>query len=544
MKIIETSREFEISFDYDRRIVALLQKEKASRWNPVRKLWTLPKSSRDFVNELNKKFGNQIGERPEVYDKIPDLPELEIEIPLKRELFPFQKKGVAYALQQKRLIIGDQPGLGKTSQAIAALIAADAFPVLIVCPASLRYNWQAEFETVAGMKSIIMSEKVRLTWRQYYRAGLCKVFITNYESLKKYFVDRIDQPKDVPLRLNHIHFSQSIQEFKAVVYDEIHRCKEAKTQQAKFAKGIASGKEYIFGLSGTPLVNKPKDLLSQISIIGRLPEFGGYTYFLKRYCGDNGNGASNLHELNYKLATTCFYQRQKHEVLKELPDKIRQVITCHITTRKEYLAAVNDLAHYLKDFKQRSEEQISISLRGEIMVKIGICKNISARGKLPEVFEYIDEIIDSGEKVVIFIHQKEIARSILQQYPSALTITGDDSAETRDSNVKKFQSNPAFQLIVCNIKAGGVGITLTAASRVGFVELPWHAADCDQCEDRCHRIGQKDSVQATYFIGKNTIDEDIFAMIEEKRKVANTVTGTVDNVQRQLISKLLKSENF
>jgi SWI/SNF-related matrix-associated actin-dependent regulator 1 of chromatin subfamily A len=542
MVVTETQSEFLVEFDYNPRLVREVKRIGGGRWNPVLKKWRFPLEKRADIQALKNKYGFiESGPEPD-YDDIPDLPELAEPVPLKRPLFPFQERGTAYNLIHKRVIVGDEPGLGKTSTVIASIVALKAFPALIVCPASLKLNWQQEWLTVAGMNSMILQDSVKNTWMTYYKTGLFQVFIVNYESLKKYFVDRIEKEPDVPLRLNHIHFRENINLFKSVAFDELHRCKDGSTQQAKFCMGISKGKEYIFGMTGTPVVNKPKDLISQLHIVGRLPDFGGYKFFINRYCGGGtGVGATNLRELNYKLKTTCFYQRQKKDVLKDLPDKIRQKVICEITTRKEYLAAINDLGNYLKQWRDRTDAEIRKSLRGEIMVKIGLCKNISARGKMNEVIEHIDDVIDSGEKIVVFIHQKEIAERLLKHYPTAVSIRGTDTTEQRNANVKAFQTNPNIRVIVCNIKAGGVGITLTASSRVAFVELPWHPADCTQCEDRCHRIGQKDSVQATYFLGKNTIDEDIYQIIESKREVANTITGSEENIQTEIIEKLTKS---
>lgn len=541
--VIKTPRFFELEFQYNQRVVKDIKAVPGHRWNPVKKLWTIPLESESSVNWILKKYGVESSgnDSPEEFNTIPDLPDLDIEVPIKRTLFPFQSKGVAQALKMKRLIIGDQPGLGKTTQAIATIVAANAFPCLIICPSSLKYNWQKEWEEVAGIKPIILNEKVKNTWQQYYHVGICKVFITNYESLKKYFVQGIEKPDGIPLRLNHIKFKDSINLFKSVAIDELHKCKDGSTMQAKFVMGICKKKEYVLGLTGTPVVNKPKDLLSQLHIIDRLVEMGGYKYFMTRYCGGNGSGATNLRELNYKLCTTCFYQREKKEVLKELPDKIRQIVLCDITTQKEYDAALLDLATYLSDYRSKSDEEITKSMRGEIMVKIGVCKNISARGKLNEVIEHIDEVTESGEKIVVFIHQKEIAAALKRHYPKAVSITGDDNMEERNNAVYQFQNIKNTQIIICSIKAAGVGITLTASSRVAFVELPWTAADCDQCEDRTHRIGQHNSVQCTYFLGAGTIDEDIYKIIEGKRSIAGQVTGTVDNTQKEIIDRISNS---
>lgn len=554
LTVTQTPTYYELAFKYNPFIVQEIKKVQGYRYNAVRKIWTLPADKSEDVKRLMKRYGvPDLQKREEEYDVIPELPNLieEYDAILSRNAlikpFPYQKKGIAYNLINKRVIVGDQPGLGKTLQAILTAFLANRKCILVICPSSLKINWQREFEKFIGWKSIILTDKVKNTWQQYFRVGMCKVFITNYESLKKYFVDNIitvtDQKtgKKAPLRLNHIQFKDCIKQFDMVICDEMHKCKDGRTQQAKFVMGIAKGKEYVLGLTGTPVVNKPKDLVSQLHILQRLNDFGGYKTFMDRYCGGNGSGAFNLKELNYKLSTTCFYQRQKKDVLKELPDKMRQIILCDITTMKEYEEAVNDLANYLKEFKSKSEQEIDKSMRGEIMVRIGICKNISARGKMNEVIDHIDEVIESGEKIVVFIHQKEIAMALLKHYPHAVSVRGDDNMDARQKAVDSFQNDPKTNIIICSIKAAGVGLTLTASSRVAFVELPWHPADCDQCEDRTHRIGQKNSVQCTYFLGKDTIDEDIYKLIEEKREVANTITGSVDDVQREIIDRITGS---
>jgi SWI/SNF-related matrix-associated actin-dependent regulator of chromatin subfamily A-like protein 1 len=547
LTINQTPSVFEISFHFNPYIKDEVKAIEGSKWNPIKKVWTIPVQQKIAVDYLAKKHGT-IAEtqQPEEYDVVPPLPELTFEIPLKRSLFPFQANGVAQGLVYKKFINGDQPGLGKTSQAIATVVAAhvlngDSYPVIVICPTTLKENWKREWDIVAGEKAMILSDKVKNTWHQYYKAGHYKVFIVNYESQKKYFVQAINKPKDKPLRLNHIEFKESSTLFNTVICDELHRCKDGSTQQAKFVMGLTRNKNYVIGLTGTPVVNKPKDLIAQLHIIGRLNDLGGYKTFMDRYCGGNGTGAFNLKELNYKLSTTCFFQRQKQDVLKDLPDKMRQIVLCDITTQKEYDKALDDLADYLKEYKDKTDAQIEKSMMGEVMVRIGVCKNISARGKMNEVTEFIDEVTEAGEKIVVFIHQKEIALKLLTHYPKAVSVRGDDSLEARDNAVKSFQNDPNVKVIVCSIKAAGVGLTLTAASRVAFVELPWHPADCDQCEDRCHRIGQKSSVQCTYFLGKDTIDEHIYKIIEDKREISNTITGTHDNVQREIVDNIMGS---
>lgn len=549
MNIVHNGRYYEIQFDFNPRILSAIKAIEGRRWNPTEKVWMIPVEQQKAVEELQRRFCkvNPTTQVPEEIGVLEEMPELDIELPLKVNPYPYQRRGIAYNLKYKRVIVGDEPGLGKTLQAIATAVASGAQCILVICPSSLKENWVREFDKFAGYKGLVMADKIKTTWPTYNRVAGVKVFITNYESLKKYFVDKIVRERDEqtgkekPLRLNHIHFKEEIKLFDFVIIDELHRLKDGSSQQSKYTMGITRGKEWVLGLTGTPVVNKPKDLVAQLHIVNRLMDMGGYKYFIDRYCGGNGSGATNLRELSYKLKSTCFYQRKKKEVLTELPDKMRQVVITDITNRTEYDRAINDLASYLQQYKQMSAEDIDKSLRGEIMVQIGVCKAISARGKIDMAVEHINEVIESGEKIGVFIHQKEIAQALKAKYPDALTITGSDSMEARQAAVDKFQNDPNAKVILLSIKAAGVGLTLTASSRCLFIELPWHPADCDQCEDRFHRIGQKNSVQAAYLIGKDTIDEKIYQIIEKKRAIANDVLGVQDNIQKEIIDMVMGS---
>lgn len=542
MEIQEVGNNFLIKFDFHPKILSDIKLIPGRRWNSSQKAWMIPKKEGVRVQRLLDKYSP----KKEVVDQnisyeIEPLPELTLHIPLKMELYPYQKKGVAYCLDKKRLIIGDKPGLGKTAQAIATITKANAFPCLIICPSSLKINWEREWQMWTSHKAISLKDSIKSTWPIYHEHGMADVFICNYESLKKYFVTAINK-NGKQLRLTDIIFNENISKFKSVIIDEMHRVKDASTQQTKFTKGIATGKEYIIGITGTPVINKPRDLVAQLGIVERLKDFGGYKEFLNRYC-EGFNGASNLTELNYKLNKICFYKREKKEVLKELPDKVKQVVICEINNRAEYRDAENDLENYLKEYKKKSDSEVAKSMKGEIMVRIGILKNISARGKLHDVMSYIDDVVDSGEKIVVFVHLRDVADVIQKHYPNSVSVLGKDSREERQSSIDAFQNDPDVKVIICSIKAAGVGITLTAASRVAFVEQSWHAADHEQCEDRCHRIGQKDSVQCIYFLGKDTIDEKIYQMISVKREISDTITGSENDMEVNIIDNVINLFN-
>lgn len=547
LDITEMPTGYEVKFEYKPYLVSGIKLIPGSRYTgPVKKTWTVPLESGPALKNWAKNFG-VISVNKATVEEIGDieaLPELTINIPLLRNPFPYQNNGIAYAIQKRKCIFGDQPGLGKTGQAIAAAMGLQAKCILVICPATLRENWKREWKIWTGKEVMILRDSVKTSWPQYYKVGMCNVFIVNYESLKKYFVQEIKTPidektgKKKPLQLNHIAFFKTVELFDTVIVDESHRCKESKTFQSKATEAIARTKTNIFALTGTPVVNKPKDLISQLKIINRLQEFGGYMGFTNKYC-QGANQASNLKELNWRLHKTCFFRREKRDVLKDLPDKMRNIVRVDITNRAEYNKAENEFITYLKENMHKTDAEAEKSMRGEVMVRMGVLKQIAAKGKLEGVIEYISEIVDAGEKVVIFAWHKEIIRQLKDQFPKAVTITGDDDMKQRQNAVDSFQQDPKVQVIFCNIKSGGVGITLTASSRVGFIEQPWHPADYDQCEDRCHRIGQKGSVQSTNFLGHNTIDEYIYSIIEKKRAIANQVTGAKEQIETNMVNDII-----
>ncbi len=538
MHIIDRGNYFEVRFMYHERIVRAIKQIPGRAWDGHRRVWLVPASEKTRLDNFYEKYAAlSLVQAPIELGEIPDLPYLEREVKLERAMFPFQERGVAFCLQHQRVIVGDKPGLGKTQQAIATIVAAGAFPCVIVCPNTLKLNWQQEWKTVAGKKAVIIDDKNRSNWWMYHERGVADVFIVNYESVKKYFVQTIAKDSSEPLMVKHVRYRQEAKRFKSAVIDEAHRCKDTGTQTAKFVIGLTIHLEWVLAMSGTPIVNKTEDIAALLFMIGRMREFGGLKFFRERYC----KSSTFLPELQWKLKTKCFYQRRKEEVLPDLPAKIRQIMLCDITTRVEYQVAINDLARYLKEYQQKTDAEIRKSLRGEIMVRIGLCKAISARGKLAETCEQIDEITGSGGKVVVFIYQRRVLEMLLEQYPHAVTISGMDSEVERHQNVQAFQNNPKVNIIICNIKAGGVGINLTAASRMIIVELPWHAADADQCEDRCHRIGQQNQLQITYMIGHKTIDQVIYQMIEDKRALGDSITGGQDITEEELIDKISDS---
>lgn len=517
------------------------------RWDKASGAWMVPATNKGKV-ELDqfsyyvKHFepviwGDQraVKSDEDIAYTLPEMPELEGDHGLKIQPYPYQLQGIARGLQLKRFINGDDMGLGKTLEAIATINKANAFPCLVICPNVVKINWQREWAKFTDKKAMVLTDSVRESWPFFWQTGMNQIFIVNYESLRKYFVRRI--AKSEKWTLKDVEFRQTIKMFKSVIIDESHKVKSTSTQQSKLCKGIATGKEYIILLTGTPVVNKPNDLICQLGIMDRMADFGGWKYFTSRYCS-GPNGASNLKELNFMLWKNCFFRREKSKVLTQLPDKVRQVMTCDITNRKEYQDAERDLINYLKKYKEADDEKIQKSLKGEVMVKIGILKDITARGKLKEVVDFVKDFRENKKKIILFCNLHEIVDRLLAAFPSAVCVTGRQNMQEKQASVDAFQKNPKTDIIICSIKAASAGITLTAASDVAFIELPWTYADCDQAESRAHRIGQKDSVNCYYLLGRKTIDQKLYRIIEEKKHISNAILGAEDNIQTNIVDMM------
>lgn len=442
---------------------------------------------------------------------------------LRIEPYPYQRDGILFGLEKKRLLIGDEPGLGKTLQSIGITDCADAYPCLVICPASLKINWQREFEKFTDKKALVLDNSTRTTWPYLLQMGMYQVAIVNYESLRKYFV--WDIKIEGTFRLKDVVFCPDIRRFRSVIIDESHRVKDPSTQQSIFTKGISSGKQYIILLSGTPVVNRPHDLVAQLSIMGRLGEFGGRSKFLADY----GDKDSDLTELSRLLYKRCMIRREKKTVLTELPDKTRVDLYVDISNREEYDVAENDLRRYLEEYTACTDIEIRRKMRMKALVKFMTLRSLSAQGKVRQTVDFINTHLANDKPLVVFCSLHAIVDALKKQFPKAVTITGRESLVEKQAAVDSFQAGHS-RLAICSIKAAGVGLTLTASSSVAFVEFPWTYADCCQCEDRCHRISQKENVTCYYLLGQHTIDHKLYQIIQDKKSIANQIMGADDDI--------------
>lgn len=545
--ISKTSKHYKIMSDNSPAVLRFIRKIPSAAYNATDRCWDVALTDAMYVRHLGIYLKERGVVRDVIYqDSLEDvnvwadnMPDLTADYKLKLEPYEYQKKGIQYMIEHKRTFNGDDMGLGKTLQSIAAISIARAYPCLVVCPAAMKMTWKREFMKFIGKNAVILDNSNKDSWQQMFVTGTCNVFITNYESVKKFFIRKV---KGNRVSVKNLVVDRRAAMFKAVVIDESHRVKNSSCHYAKYLEAICKGKEYVFMLTGTPVVTKVKDLVQQLKIMGRIDDFGGAGRFANRFCTSSVTN-EELGMLNSLLWRTCYFRREKTLVLKELPEKVRQYYSCELTNRKEYDAAERNLAKYLKKYKETTEEKLKNAMMNEAIVKIGVLRQIAAEGKISEAKNIINDYMSAEKKVIVFTAHKNIAAKLKEAFPDSVTVTGSDSPEAKQKSVDRFQNDPTCKVIIVNIQSGGVGITLTAASDVLFVEMPWTAADCDQCECRAHRNGQKNAVTCVYLLGRDTFDERMYDLIQKERSQSSIITGAVNDTREQMVNKMAELLN-
>lgn len=434
------------------------------------------------------------------------------------ELKPFQRAGVQYLLKQRRSFLADEQGLGKTIEALATIEVDGAYPAIVVCPASLKLNWMREIEHWLPARSAQMLDGNRGA------VAAADLTVVNYDIV----AGRLEALTALAPR--------------AVVLDESHYCKSPgakRTQAAQQLCAAVSREGLVLALTGTPVMNRPPELISQLRILGRLGDFGSGAQFGQRFRGPDAHK-----RLHWHLRARCFARRLKAEVLPQLPAKTRTVVPVALDNEPEYRLAEQDVIAWLRsqplDLREL-DAKVAAALRAERLVRLNALKLLGARGKLHAALHWIHDFLVSGEPLVVFARHREIQHAVLKRFPNALHVLGEDSQRARDQAVRAFQAADTTenQLIVCSIEVAGQGITLTRSSNVAFLELDWTPAKHDQAEDRCHRIGQQDAVNATYLLAADTIDETIATLLERKRAVIGAVTDGREEDERGVVDALV-----
>lgn len=463
-------------------------------------------------------------DRPNKISAYPDFS--QIRKPLKQ----YQKDGVSWLLSQSRGgILADEQGLGKTAQAICWAELAGFNKICIVCPASLKLNWQREIEMWTGCQSsMILSGRIP-SKNQLVELLEHKWVIINYDILS--------------------YWSESLKNaiFGAFIFDEAQALKDDKSKRTKAAKDVVKGSSVLM-LSGTPVENRPAEFYPMISMIDPLL-FPTKTWFYRRYCdlketqwGWDHRGAINTTELNKILTDTIMLRRKKADVLAELPEKQRVTIPLHLSSSalKEYRKAEKDFITWLMQNKPKRGAARTRQMQASAMIKVGVLKQLAAKAKMNLVYDWIKAYLENEDKLVIFAEHKEIISALKKEFGKvSVVVDGSITAEKRQAACDAFQNNRKIKLFIGNIKAAGTGITLTAAKDTLTVEFAWTSTAHDQCEDRVHRIGQKNAVMAYYLLAENTIEKNLVKMLDRKRKIVSQILDGEEPVDQDFFNALL-----
>jgi SWI/SNF-related matrix-associated actin-dependent regulator 1 of chromatin subfamily A len=438
---------------------------------------------------------------------------------LRGKLYPFQHKGVEFLESRKgRALLADEMGLGKTVQSIAYLqLHKELRPAVIVVPASIKIKWKRDLHNW-----MLPKEKVKvLSGRKGLSKKLkCSVAIVNYDILSGW--------------------KRELKKFrpKVIIIDECHYISNPKAKRTAALRGIARKAAHVIALSGTPIVNRPMEFFNVIHMIEpRL--FPSHWKFIQKYCDATWtgykwdcSGAINTQELHHILKDSIMLRRLKKDVLTQLPRKTRTVIPVTIDNREEYEEEEERFANWVND---NPREKSAIAL-----AKTERLKQVAVAGKMNTCLNWIADFLDSGQKLIVFSTHRSVSIQVHDTFKQSVMVIGAVGKTQRQEAIDSFQKDDNVRLFVGSVKAAGVGIDLTAASNVCFLEMGWTPADHDQAEDRAHRIGQTNAVNIWYLVANGTIENKILTLLDKKRSVLDQILdGKVDG-HSSLLRDLLK----
>jgi SWI/SNF-related matrix-associated actin-dependent regulator 1 of chromatin subfamily A len=431
-----------------------------------------------------------------------------------------QKEAIEKLAGSKRFILADDMGLGKTTSTIIAALESGAKKVLIICPASLKINWSREIENYTD-KSIYICEGKNFSSDHDF-------VIVNYDIIKN-FHDIKD--KETSQIINS--------KFDLVVIDEAHYIKNSQAQRTKLINHFVKNINRLWLLTGTPITSRPIDYYNLLSLV-ESPVSQNWMAYVIRFCEGyqfragqrkvwNVNGASNLDELRERTSKQIL-RRLKTDVL-DLPEKIISPIYLRLKSR-EY---ENLMGEYFDWFRNNSEESASLTVQFSKLMKV---RQVIAEEKISQTIELAENILEQGKKVIIFSNFTEPLKRIHEHFGKmSVYLDGSSTKPARQKAVDDFQDNDKVKVFCGNIKAAGVGITLTSAEVVIFNDLSFVPSDHSQAEDRAYRYGQKNSVLVYYPLFENTIEGAIYDILIKKKGIFETVMG--DNLDRGSVAELI-----
>lgn len=457
--------------------------------------------------------------------------DIDIPAPAGLSYLPYQRGGIAYAMARQNVLIGDEMGLGKTIQAIGVINAdAEARSVLVICPASLKLNWARELR-----KWLTRPLRIVVANGNFPPAELADIVIINYDILEKH------------------RAAIDARGWDLLVVDECHYLKNPKAKRTKAVLGFKKNRvvevEPIRArrrlmMTGTPICNRPIELWPLVHSLDPQGLGANFMKFARRYCnahrggfGWDFTGASHLDELQIKLRAAIMVRRLKADVLTDLPPKRRQIIQIEATgalagmvqaenaiqaRHEEAIAAARAALELAKAESDEVYAAAARRLADETQVaftEMSAARHDLAVAKAPLVAEHVASLLEGIDKVVVMAHHLEVIDILAQHLPGSAIVDGRVAIEDRQKAVDRFQNDPACRVFIGGIRAAGVGLTLTAASTVVFAELDWTPGNVSQAEDRCHRLGQRNSVLIQHLVVDGSLDARMASVLVEKQAV-------------------------
>jgi SWI/SNF-related matrix-associated actin-dependent regulator 1 of chromatin subfamily A len=490
------------------------------------------------------------------------------------ELYPHQKIGVDWLKKKQKGILADEMGLGKTYQAIVASGESGEGTAIVVCPASLKSNWEREINTIYEEDVIHIVSGRKETQEHAWKSAKSAWTIINYDILEAH----------VPWILAGLENGT----IDTIILDEAHYIK-GKTKRADAAVEICKKAKNVYALTGTPILNRPIELWNMlVAISHRLSTTISRSEFSKRYCDGHlevippkgarkypirfwkEEGATNLVDLREQLKGSILRRKKKDEL--ELPEKIigTKIYDMTPAEQKEYDSAwdvyMDFLTEQLKEYQDDNSDALAVMVGEHAMqeahaelhaqekienaemarhiIEINKLKQVASLSKVSVIMEDTQALVDDGESVIIFSQYTGTIDRILAECKKAGikagSLTGKTPTSKRDEVVQQFQ-NGDIKVFVGQIKAAGVGITLTKANTVLFADMDWTPEMHSQAEDRAHRIGQTGTVSITYYIASGTVDEDVIELLTKKKAIVQEI---LDGTKNRAMKKSNMLEDF
>ncbi|KAI6648917.1 SWI/SNF-related matrix-associated actin-dependent regulator of chromatin subfamily A-like protein 1 [Oopsacas minuta] len=547
---LKDENQFIVEAKFNENLIETFKVSPVWSYDPLTKAWVFPlEYYKQLTSRIEKNCpGLTIEHIPstiftilkEKYNDNLSIDSTDIPNELRTSLLPYQVEGVKFCIARNgRAIIADEMGLGKTIQAIAvACYFQLKWPLLIMCPSSLRLGWK---EQLIKWVPWLEDDSIHIP---FSTAEISTNLMSQPVTILSY---------DLVVKLTNIKMKTDIWKYSILIADESHFLKNAKSARTKAALPLLKQADHVLLLTGTPALSRPMELYPQITAVDKQLKMSNYQ-FAKRYCdaketpwGWDYSGASRLAELQIYLNKRVMIRRSKCEVLQSLPSKTRKTVQLKLEEIK------------IKELKQNVSE-LSNKSNGD---RYGCMLELfakTAQAKAQSVCEYLIKLIEdsveleneelsdsNGEdeeilvkhkplKIIVFFHHKcmlaELEKALTSHKIGYMKIEGATAPLARQSACDLFQHGEAAscRIALLSLKAAGTGLTLTAAKIVLFAELFWNPGDLRQAEDRAHRLGQDQDVEIQYLVGKGTIDDKIWPLLQRKLEVLSQA-GLANNTK-------------